>query len=204
MRASSFVVVTAAIVTACSKTAAPEPAPPATATPTAAAAAPATPTATPNATPNANAKGPDEVAWDAPASWPSVPTNNPLRKATYKIPRAPGDTEDAELTISTAQGGVAPNVQRWSAQFFDAPAKQATRKVNGLDVTTVEIEGPFRGGGPMTMGGAGSAPKDHQMLLGAIVDAGDKQHFFKLVGPEKTVKAARKDFDAFVASLRAK
>jgi hypothetical protein len=42
------------------------------------------------------------------------------------------------------------------------------------------------------------------MLLGAVVDSGDRQHFFKMVGGEKTVTAAKKDFDKFVASLRAK
>jgi hypothetical protein len=54
------------------------------------------------------------------------------------------------------------------------------------------------------MGMPGTAAKDNQMLLGAVVDAGDKQHFFKMVGGEKTVTAARKDFDKFVSSFRAK
>ena len=42
------------------------------------------------------------------------------------------------------------------------------------------------------------------MLLGAVIDAGERQYFFKLTGPEKTVTAARKDFDALVSSARAK
>jgi hypothetical protein len=49
-----------------------------------------------------------------------------------------------------------------------------------------------------------AAAKDNQMLLGAVVDAGDRQHFFKMVGGEKTVTAAKKDFDKLVASIRAK
>jgi hypothetical protein len=54
------------------------------------------------------------------------------------------------------------------------------------------------------MMGGPATPKEKQMLLGAIVDLGESQTFFKLVGPEATVTAARKDFDAFVASFRAK
>lgn len=54
------------------------------------------------------------------------------------------------------------------------------------------------------MMGGPTTPKDHYMLLGAVVDGGDRQHFFKMTGPEKTVTAAKKDFDAFVASFRAK
>ena len=54
------------------------------------------------------------------------------------------------------------------------------------------------------MGMPAAAAKEHQMLLGAVVEAGDRQHFFKMVGGEKTVTAAKKDFEKFVASLRAK
>ncbi len=145
--------------------------------------------------------GPEDLAWDAPASWVSAPNPNPMRKATYKIPKAAGETEDAELTVSVAAGGVEANVKRWEDQFGSAKAKTEPRTVNGLKVTVVELKGKFAGGGMM---GQPSTPKDNQMLLGAVVDAGERQHFFKLVGGEKTVSAARKDFDKFVSSFRAK
>ncbi len=187
----------ALLAAACSKTPEPtpeakkdEPAPPAT---TAHAPAASTAAATGSAL--------TEVAWDAPSSWQSMPNPNPMRKATYKVPRAPGDTEDAELTVSAAAGGVEANVKRWAGQFGDATPKTEKKKVNGLDVTVVEIKGTFAGGGMM---GAPSAPKEKQMLLGALVDAGDRQHFFKMTGPEKTVSAARPDFEKLVASLHSK
>jgi hypothetical protein len=149
----------------------------------------------------ATAAGPEEVAWDAPAAWTSMPNPNSMRKATYKVPRAAGDTEDAELTVSTASGGVEPNIKRWSGQFGNAEAKTESRKVNGLDVTIVEIKGTYSSGGMM---GGPAAPKEKWMLLGAVVDGGERQHFFKMTGPEKTVTAARKDFESLVSSLRAK
>ncbi|MBS2013632.1 MAG: hypothetical protein JST00_12130 [Deltaproteobacteria bacterium] len=159
----------------------------------ASAAASAKPAASGSAAPSA--AGPEELAWDAPSAWQSVPNPSPMRKATYKI------SEDTELTVSAASGGVEQNIKRWEGQFGQAKAKTEPRNPNGLKVTVVEIKGTFSGGGMM---GAPSAPKKDQMLLGAIVDAGEKQHFFKMVGSEKTVTAAKKDFDAFVASLRAK
>jgi diacylglycerol kinase family enzyme len=149
----------------------------------------------------APAAGPDDLAWDVPAGWTTAPNPNPMRKATFKIPKAGGEAEDAELAVSAASGGVEPNVKRWEQQFGDAKAKTEPRTVNGLKVTIVEIKGKFAGGGMM---GAPAAPKDNQMLLGAIVDSGDRQHFFKMVGGEKTVTASRKDFDKLVSSLRAK
>lgn len=189
---------------ACSKTAT-EPPPPekAVATAMSATAAPASASA-PSASASAETTpaGPNDVAFEAPASWTSMPNPNSMRKATYKIPRAPGDSDDAELTVTSASGGVDANVSRWAKQFGDAKPKTETRHPNGLDVTVVEIKGKYAGGGPMM--GAPQAAKSDWMLLGAIVDGGDKQHFFKMVGPAKTVTAAKKDFDKLVASFRAK
>jgi hypothetical protein len=146
--------------------------------------------------------GPDDLAYDVPPTWVSAPNPSPMRKATFKIPKAAGDTEDAELAISAAAGGVEPNIKRWEQQFGDAKAKTEPRNPNGLKVTLVEIKGNVAAGGMMGMPQA--AAKEHQMLLGAVVDSGDRQHFFKMVGGEKTVTAAKKDFDKLVASLRAK
>jgi len=145
--------------------------------------------------------GPDDIGYDAPTTWTSAPNPSPMRKATFKIPKAGGDTEDAELAVSAASGGVEPNVKRWEQQFGDAKAKTEARTVNGLKVTIVEIKGKFAAGGMM---GQPAPPKDNQMLLGAIVDAGDRQHFFKMTGGEKTVNAAKKDFDKFVSTFRGK
>jgi hypothetical protein len=172
----------------------------------------ASPAATPPAEGHASAHaadtpsggGPEDVAWEAPAAWTSVANANTMRKATYKIAKAAGDAEDAELTVTAALGGVEQNVKRWAGQFGGAEPKTEQRTVNGLKVTVVEIKGTYAsGGGPMMMG-APSTPKEKQMLLGAIVDGGERQHFFKMTGPEKTVTAAKKDFDKLVASLRAK
>lgn len=184
----------AAAYAACSKT---------TPEPEKTAEAPAAPpphAAAPSAAPAA-AAGPEEIAWDAPSSWQSVPNANTMRKATYKIPKVAGDAEDAELTVTSAGGGVDANVKRWSGQFGNAEAKTEQRKPNGLDVTVVEIKGTYASGGMM---GGPATPKEGFMLLGAVVEGGDRLHFFKMTGPEKTVSAAKKDFDAFVASFRAK
>jgi hypothetical protein len=150
----------------------------------------------------ASATDGEDVAYDAPSAWVSAPNPSPMRKATFKIPKAGGEPDDAELSISSASGGVDANVKRWEGQFGpDAKAKTEARTVHGLKVTVVELKGKLSGASMM---GAPSAPKENQMLLGAVVELGDIQHFFKLVGGEKTVTAAKKDFDALVSSIRKK
>ena len=157
---------------------------------TAGTGAPTTPTAA----------GPEDIGYDAPAAWTTAPNPSPMRKATFKIPKQGGETEDAELAISSASGGVEPNIKRWEGQFGDAKAKTEAKTVNGLKVTIVDIKGKFAAGGM----GQPATPKDNQALLGAIVDTGDRQFFFKMIGGEKTVTAARKDFEKFVGTFRGK
>ncbi len=178
------------VTAACSKTAEPAPAPPPSADKPAEKAASAPP----------QAKAPGELAWDAPPSFQTAPNTSGMRKATYMFAKVAGDDEDAEMSVMAASGGVDANVQRWSGQFGNAPPKTEPRSVNGLKVMVVEIKGTYNGG--MMRGGA--TAKDKQMLLGAIVDMGDQQWFFKMTGPEKTVTAAKPDFDKLVSSLRTK
>jgi hypothetical protein len=139
------------------------------------------------------------VEWKAPARWQLVPSANSMRIATYRVPRAPGDSDDAELSIVQAGGSVEANAERWIGQF-DAPsqkgAKRSTRKVGPLDVAIVEVQGTYSGG----MGKEPSA-RTGWALLGAIVPTPNMPCFFKLTGPAKSVSAARGEFDALVGSL---
>src|SRR6185436_19494005 len=121
----------------------------------------------------------------------------------YKIPKAAGDAEDGELSVSQAGGTVEMNVKRWEAQFEDrrGETRRDPRTVGDLQVTVVEVHGKFTGSG--MPGAPPGPPKADYALLGAIVET-RPPHFFKLTGPEKTVAAAKADFDKMVQSFRAK
>lgn len=187
----------AALATACDKPKEPDPAPKAAEPPK------ALPSASVEAKPSEPPKPAGEIVWDAPHAFTSVPNASPMRKATYKIAKVSGDTEDAELSVIVAGGGVEANVARWAGQFQEKPTpKRQDRKVGALSVTLVELDGTFTGGGMPGM--APAAPKANWKMLAAIVESGGEATFFKLTGPTATVSAARKDFDALVASLRLK
>jgi hypothetical protein len=153
--------------------------------------APGSPAAAASATPSS-------LEWKIPARWQSVPNTSSMRLATYKVPRAAGDTEDGDLSITQAGGSVDANAQRWITQF-DEPsqksAKKTTRKVGPFEITVVEAKGSYTG-----MAADAKAASDRAML-GAIVPTPGMPHFFKLTGPAKTVLAARAEFDALVASF---
>jgi hypothetical protein len=193
------VAVLGVLLCACSKPS--EPATTTASTPTATPTATATATATPTPTPTPTAAG--DLAWDVPAKWTTAPNASTMRKATYKIGKTAGDADDPEMSVMQAGGGLDANIDRWAGQFGGTKDVKRTKvKAGSFDVTVVEIKGTFAGSG---MPGAPAAgPKEHWALLGAIVEGVDPPYFFKMTGPEKSVAAARPDFDKLVASLRAK
>lgn len=182
---------------ACEKTPEPTPAAPSA---TASGSAGASATAIPQ-----SKIGPGEIAWDVPAKWTQAPNPNAMRLATYLIPRAAGDSEDAEMSVSRVGGSVEMNLNRWKGQFDPAKPdsmKRVEREVAGLRVTIFEIAGNYTG---MVMKGQVTKPKESYALLAAIVEkSGGDPWFFKLTGPEKTVTAARADFESLANSFRPK
>ncbi|RMG44587.1 MAG: hypothetical protein D6718_09685 [Acidobacteria bacterium] len=149
-------------------------------------------------------QGDKALTWDVPAGWVAEKPANPMRRAQYRIPGPGGEAQCVVFYFGPGLGGEPrANALRWAGQFRPAGGKTPeealkteTRRVGGVEVLVVEIEGTYvgmMGGGP---------PKPGYMLLGAIAKGPDANWFFKLTGPAETVKAQRKAFDALIASLR--
>lgn len=153
-------------------------------------------------------KGDLGIEWTAPSHWKLGPAR-PMRKATYEIPQAEGDSEGAELAVfyfGEGQGGdVDANIKRWVAQFGDIKdddVKRSERSANELKQTIVEIQkGTYTNS--MAMHGPKGPQKDFS-LLGAVVEAPSGKYFFKMTGPEKTVAAAKDDFFKLLDTAKAK
>jgi hypothetical protein len=143
------------------------------------------------------------VKWTPPSRWEAKPASG-MRAATYLIPAAAGDSEGGECAVFlNIGGGVKANIDRWINQFdaADAPnAKQKKETFNGFDVTTVDLSGTFKGGGPMM--GQSTGPKSGYRLLGAVVETPEGEVFFKLTGPAKTIAAAQNEFQSMLKSLK--
>lgn len=147
------------------------------------------------------------IKWTPPTRWESKPASG-MRAATYIIPAAQGDSEGAECAVfMNIAGGVDANIKRWIGQFeaadggpADGKAKQEKQTINGLNVTTVDLTGTFKGGGPMM--GQSTGPKTGYRLLGAIVETPEGEVFFKMTGPAKTMAAAQPEFQALLKSVK--
>jgi hypothetical protein len=153
-----------------------------------------------------------ELKFRVPAGWVAEERTSSMRVAQYKLPAAPGDTEDASLVLyyfGQGQGGsTAANVERWVSQMKQADGgaakdpKQESFKVNGLKVTTVDVSGTYVA---ETAPGSGTFHnKPAYRLRAAVLETPNGSYFVKLVGPEKTVTQWNDSFLSYVKSFEFK
>jgi hypothetical protein len=147
----------------------------------------------------------------APSDWIAETPTSSNRRAQYKLPRVAGDSEDAEMAVYNFPGGGGTpqaNVDRWLSQFTKTDgspaadsAKVVNKKIGSIPVTTVDISGTYAGSMMMQQASKG---KPNVRMLAAIAETSSGPWFFKLTGPENTVKKHQSGFDAFINSIRQK
>ena len=149
------------------------------------------------------------LKFTAPAGWISQSPASSSRKAQYGLPRAEGDSEDAELVVYFFEGGGGTpqaNVDRWIGQFTrpdggpaSDTAKVVHKTINGVPLTIVDVSGTYAGSmGPMQQQ---ERPKTHFRMLGAIAETAQGPWFFKLTGPAKTVARWQSGFESLLDSI---
>jgi hypothetical protein len=148
------------------------------------------------------------ITFDVPTGWKSAKPSSSMRRAQLVIPPVEGDKDSCEVVLFAFPGGagsVDANIERWAGQFKganDAPPKPLSKVLKGqnTEVTHVEISGRYVA--PLMPGSRETVDKPNYKLLGAIVVTPEVSYFLKAVGPDATMKAASKDFDALIASMK--
>ena len=145
-----------------------------------------------------------------PRTWDRVPAPSDVRAAQWKAHHAAGDTEDAEVVLfffgKGKGGGVDENLDRWYGQFTEPDGRASRdaavvtiRTVNGLRVTALDLAGTYKPG--QMASGPLPPPKRDFRMLAAVIEGDDGPWFLKMTGPQRTIAAAKADFDAVLASL---
>jgi hypothetical protein len=160
------------------------------------------------------------LQWDAPGAWAKLdlPSRPGGKKAVYRAAKAADDTDEGECFVAFygtgAKGDPAAVFKEWFDQFDGNVGATAARESfavaaggGALQVETVEASGTFKIALTPTPRGKKAAPvqmvKAKWRLYGAVVKTPDRGNwFFKLVGPEDTVQAARSAFRAMLQSAR--
>src|SRR6266511_351048 len=148
----------------------------------------------PNSAQTAPAAG--DLHYKVPDGWVAAPPSSKMRVAQFKLPKADGDNEDAELVVyffGATQGGTTQaNIDRWVSQIQQPDvssskdkAKTETTTINGLKVTTVDVAGTYTA---EMAPGSGSFHNDtNYRLRAAVVETPKGNYFVKLAGPAKTI-----------------
>lgn len=150
------------------------------------------------------------LTFSAPAGWKPVATSSSMRVAQFAVPRAAGDSADAELVVyyfGGSGGTVDANIERWLGQMqqpggkpSSAVAKRGTRTINGLKVTLVDVGGTYVA--EMTPGSAARHNSPNFRLRAAVIETPNGPYFIKLTGPSRTIAAAEKAFEQFLGSVK--
>jgi hypothetical protein len=148
------------------------------------------------------------LAWEVPQDWSVEQPATRMRIAQYRVPGPSGDGECIVFYFGPGQGGDAmSNARRWAGQFTqpDGSSSLDRMEVSSLDsalvpVEVVEVSGTYDGG--MTMTAQPAEQREGYMLLGAIAEGPDGPWFFKLTGPEPTIRAQREAFMGMMRSIR--
>ena len=145
------------------------------------------------------------IVWKDPPKWERTQGGSSMRKASYQIKAAPGDTEDAEAAVyyfgPSNGGSTDANIQRWITQFPDVPpadVKRVERQANGMKQTVVDIQGTYDGSS-MSIREVGKKPNFR--MIAAVVETPGGSYFFKMTGPQRTVESARAAFFSLLDSV---
>lgn len=152
-----------------------------------------------SSTANPPAGAPGEVAtstlaWRAPERWFAKP-NSALRRGSFDIPGPSGPPADLSvIAFPGAAGGLLDNINRWRNQVGLPLSTQAS-----LDAAILHLDvGPLHFD---IVDFAGTLDGVPTRIIGAITMHAGESWFFKLMGADATVAAAREEFIALINTV---
>lgn len=156
------------------------------------------------------------LQWQAPGTWTVVleGTRSGVQKGAYKVPTVGADKEEPQLQILFYGTGSEGDSEKRLSEFlgdFDGNAAQNAKResfgVKEFKIEMVEAAGTFKIGMGPKVGPKKKSPmqmvKENFRLIVAVVKTPDRGNwFFKLVGPDESVQAARAAFRTLLESLQ--
>jgi hypothetical protein len=143
------------------------------------------------------------LAFTKPPTWTDRAAASSMRVAEFVVPRASGDTEDAEVIVyyfGGSGGSVEANLQRWTSQVQSTKEPvRTTAMVNGLHLTSLDVSGTYVA--EVRPGSSEHFNKPGFRMRATVVETPKGPYFIKLTGPARTIDSAGAAFDQFLQSL---
>jgi hypothetical protein len=155
----------------------------------------------------------DGLVSAAPSDWQAEKPPEKFRRlrlGQFRLPRADGDKEDAELVINYfgkgSGGTLDENLLRWKSMFvpprgkkIDSVTKIDKLKAGGVAITTVEIHGTYKGASFAPM-----KPKPDYRMIKVFFDSENGPYFMTLVGPDRTILKHKKAFRDWLQGFKSR
>ena len=149
------------------------------------------------------------LQFEAPLDWVRIETSSPPRVAQFGLPRASGDSEDAELVVyyfGDEGGAVEANLERWTNQMLQPDGRSSSDvatttsfEVVGMSVTVLDVPGIYTA--EVQPGSGMRYYKRGFRLKAAVVETSAGPYFFKLTGPGRTVTERESAFNALLSTV---
>ena len=143
------------------------------------------------------------ITMKAPAEWEKKDPRVRIIEAELSVPPVEGDKDEGRCTIMGAGGSVQANIDRWIGQFTSTTRNKTEKKtIADQEVHVVDLAGTYKDQrGPFA---PAVLRKEYRMLGAIIVTQNRGQYFVKFYGPQATVSANEKAFQAMLDSLQVK
>jgi hypothetical protein len=133
------------------------------------------------------------LKWSLPAGWKELP-GNAMRAATFELPKGPGKAEVTVVTLPGDVGGELANVNRWRGQLALPPVSEA-------DLAAARTRLRCPAGEALVYDLLGTGEKKTRMVA-AMLQVSGTTWFFKLMGDEQAVAAAKPAFLTLLRGLK--
>jgi hypothetical protein len=143
-----------------------------------------------------------------PAGWKEEPTTSEMRLAQFKLPKADGDDEDAQVIIFTfpagSSGSADANMKRQLAKFAGKPeVKESKLSVGTVEAPYQDITGTYlQKKRPFDPADKGTEKANFRQIYVVALVPGKGDYYPTLVGPAKTVEKHKKEFEEFLKNFK--
>jgi hypothetical protein len=145
-----------------------------------------------------------------PADWKEETPTSTMRAYQFKLPKADGDKEDAELALFFFKGGgsgtLEANLKRQTAKFQPADGKDKVEektdkvKVGAIEATYQDVSGTYLKK-PFPMAEKGTPVPGYRQLY-VVFENKDGQYYMTLLGPAKTIDKHKKAFEEWLKNFK--
>jgi hypothetical protein len=152
-----------------------------------------------------------DVKSAAPAEWKKEKPKNTFRQAQFKLPRAEGDTMDAEVFVSDQVIGKTDDdiFKRWKKLFVppdgqtvDDIAKTETVKAGKVTLVYLDMQGVYLEKEKPIDPDAKAIKRPGYRMVRVLVKTKDDVNYVSMTGPAATVEKNKKAFDEWLKGLK--